>query len=89
LSSPANTKTERVLPLDFPTEATTRDGTLITVEAIAPENPERFFRGYIWPLGFRKIKAAWSRAGRAVNQQPGLDIDPDSSDVAPILKSFG
>jgi hypothetical protein len=80
---------KRVHCLDYPTEATTRNGTLITVETIAPDDLDHFFRGFIWPLGFKSIRAAWSRSGRAVDQQSGFDIDPDSSDIAPILKSFG
>jgi hypothetical protein len=76
----------RIRHLDFPVEATTANGELITIEAIAPDDDDCFFLGFVWPLGRNKFGAFWSLTGRASGEDRGLDIDPASPDVRAILK---
>ena len=82
-------RAERIIRLDYPVEATTADGTLATIEAVAPDDKARFFSGLLWPLGQKAARMIWSRTGQAVSGGRGLDIDPDDPDVSPILKQVG
>ena len=70
---------------DFPIEVTTAGGMLATIEAIAPDDEDRFFIGRLWPLGARKIPTTWRRSGQPTDGSPGLDFDPTKSEMGPLI----
>ena len=72
--------------LTYPTEATTESGLLVTVERYERDGGGWILHGYVWPLGERRIKAAWRDDGRAIAGPDGAHIVGGSYELAEIMR---
>ena len=71
--------------LAYPTEATTKNGTLVTVETFEPGDGGDILGGWLWPLGQKRIRASWRSDGHATTGVHDNDIAPGSSELNDIL----